>query len=109
MVLSSFMNYHRVCIKSNTTGATCVTGTAFPSVAPEFTPGFSWIRVAQSLVFHVVYCRSLFVLFLLLIVLSVLRFTASAHPSVFLMIFQAITKHACTKSGSLRFSQFSSC
>ena len=44
------------------------------SEAPEFIPGFSGVRVAQSLVFCVMYCRSLFVLFLLAIVLSVLFF-----------------------------------
>ena len=37
--LSSFVIYHRVCNKSNTTGATSGTGTAFPSEAPEFTHG----------------------------------------------------------------------
>ena len=45
---------------------------------------FSGVRVAQSLVFCVVFCRSLFcsfVIFLLAIVLSVLlRFTASVYP-----------------------------
>jgi hypothetical protein len=42
---------------------------------PEHTsspPVFRGVRVAQSLVFYVVLCRSLFVLFLLAIVLSVL-------------------------------------
>ena len=48
--------------------------TVNPSGAPEFIPGFSGVRVAQSLVFCVMYCRSLFVLFLLAIVLSVLFF-----------------------------------
>jgi hypothetical protein len=38
---------------------------------------FSVVRVTQFLVFCVVFCRSLFVLFLLAIVLSVLRFTDS--------------------------------
>ena len=33
------------------------------SGAPGFTPGISWVRVAQSLVFCVVFCKSLFVLF----------------------------------------------
>jgi len=61
-VLSSFMTYHRVCNKSNTTGATCGSGTAYPSEAPEFTPSFSGLRVARSLVFCVVFCRSLFAL-----------------------------------------------
>ena len=36
------------------------------------TPRFCRVRIARSLVFCVVYCRSLFVLFLLVIVLSVL-------------------------------------
>jgi len=31
LVLSSFMTYHRGCNKSNTTGATIGTGTAYPS------------------------------------------------------------------------------
>jgi len=34
------MIYQWVCKKSNTTGATSGTGTAYPSGAPEFTPGF---------------------------------------------------------------------
>ena len=32
--------YHRVCNKSNTTGATSGAETAYPSGAPEFTSGF---------------------------------------------------------------------
>ena len=43
-------------------------------------PNFSWVRVARSLVFCVVFCRSLLVLFLLAIVLSVRRFTDSDYP-----------------------------
>jgi len=34
------MTYHKVYNKSNTTGATCGTGTAYPSKAPEYTHGF---------------------------------------------------------------------
>ena len=49
---------------------------------PEY-PGsshiFSGVRVARSFVLYVMFCRSLFVLFLLAIVLSVLRFRASNH------------------------------
>jgi hypothetical protein len=37
-------------------------------------PIFSWVRVTRSLVLYVMFCRSLFVLFLFAIVLSVLRF-----------------------------------
>jgi hypothetical protein len=55
--------------------ATSGTETSYPSGAPEFTPVSSEVHVARSLVFCVVFCGSLFELFLLAIVLSVLRFT----------------------------------
>jgi hypothetical protein len=62
-ILSSLMTYHRfrICHQSNTTGATGGTGTAYPSEAPKFTPGFSWVCVDRSLIFGVVFCRSLFI------------------------------------------------
>jgi hypothetical protein len=47
--------------KSNTTGATCGSGTVYPFGAPEFTTGCSGARVARSLVFCVVISSSLFV------------------------------------------------
>ena len=56
------------------TGAISGSGTAYPSGAPEFTPGFSGVRVTQSS-FMCMFCRSLFVLlyfFFLAIILSVL-------------------------------------
>ena len=37
---TSFMTYHQVCNKSNMTGATSGEGTAYPSGASEFIPGF---------------------------------------------------------------------
>jgi len=47
------------------TCATSEAGITYTSVAPEFIPVFfSGVCVAQSLVFYVVFCRSLFVLFL---------------------------------------------
>ena len=47
------------------TGATSgAGGTADPSGAPEFTPGCSGVRAAQSFVFCVVCCRSFFILLL---------------------------------------------
>ena len=50
-VLSSFITYHRVCNKINTTGATSGAGTAYPSGAPEFISVFSGVvRVNRSLV-----------------------------------------------------------
>ena len=41
-VLSSFMNYHRICNSSNTTSCTVGAGNAYPFGALEFTPGFKW-------------------------------------------------------------------
>jgi hypothetical protein len=58
-VISSLMTYHRVCHKTNMTGTT---GPVHPSGAPEFSIIFSGIRVARSLVFCEMFCRSLFVL-----------------------------------------------
>ena len=43
---------------SNTTGVTCGAGTA----NPDFTPVLRGVRVARSLVFCVLFCRSLLVL-----------------------------------------------
>ena len=56
------MNF--VSFNSYTTGVTCGEGTANPFGAPAFIPVLSRVRVARSLVFCVVFCRSLFVLFL---------------------------------------------
>jgi hypothetical protein len=47
------------CHKTNTTGVTSGEGTAYPSESPGFIPVFSGVCVAQSLVFYVVFCRSL--------------------------------------------------
>ena len=71
---------HRVSKKSNMAGATGGVGTAFRT--NEFTPCFSAIHIAQSMVFCVMFCRSVcpFVLFLLAIVFSVLlRVTTSDY------------------------------
>ena len=36
-------------------GATSGAGTAYPSGAPEITPGFQWVRVARSLALCVIF------------------------------------------------------
>jgi hypothetical protein len=54
-VLSSFMTYHRVHSKSNSTDATYGAGTAHPSGAPEFCTCLSGVRVV-----HVVICVHVF-------------------------------------------------
>jgi hypothetical protein len=50
---------HFGCNKSNTTGFTCGAGTTYPSEVSELTPVF------RSVVFCVMFCRSLFVVFCL--------------------------------------------
>ena len=79
LVLSSLITYHCICNMSNTTGATCGAGTSYPSGAHEFPPVLSGVRDAGSLNLCVVLCRSLFVLFLLAIVLFVLCITDSDY------------------------------
>jgi len=45
------LTYYSVAIHViGATGATGGAGTAYPSGAPEFTPGFSWVHVTRSLV-----------------------------------------------------------
>ena len=57
-------------------GVTCGAGTDYPSGAHGFTPVFSGVRGSRYCVVCAMFCESLFVLFLLDIVLSVLlRFT----------------------------------
>ena len=53
------MAYHQVCDQSSTKGATRKAGAACPSGAHEFTPDFSGVVVARSLVFFVVFLRLL--------------------------------------------------
>jgi len=72
------ITYNRICNKSNTKGTTCETEIAYHSVAPEFIPVFSAVRVVRFLVFCLMLCISLFAL--LAIALSVvLRLTASDY------------------------------
>jgi hypothetical protein len=47
---------------SNTTGATSGAEIAYPPEHMSSPPGFSGVRVAQSLVFSAMFCRSFFVL-----------------------------------------------
>jgi hypothetical protein len=59
-VLSAFLTFHRICCYINTTGATSVAGSAYPSGAPEFIPFLSGVRVTWSLVLCVCFvdiCR----------------------------------------------------
>ena len=64
---------------------------------------FSGIHIAQSLVFCVVFCRSLFVL-LAIALYALLRFTVSDYP---FGIFKLILKHYMWSSGFWNFSYFS--
>ena len=92
-------------------GANLRARTAYPTGAHEFTPGFSGIRVARSLVFCVVICTSLFVLlsdFLFAVVLCVpLRFTASDYP-LYICIFKLFFLPQGRRSLALSLSPLSS-
>jgi hypothetical protein len=61
--------------------------------------GCSGARVSQSVVFCVVFCRSLFFLFLLAIVLSVLKFTYSNYP---FCIFKLVSQDISTELNTYR-------
>ena len=79
-------------LNGNTTNVTSGAQSANSSGAPEFIPSFSVVHVARSLMFGVVFCRSLFVLLPLAIVLSVRRlFMAFDYPMVLcvLLLFTA--------------------
>jgi hypothetical protein len=66
---------------SNMTGASSWTGTTPLPKHMSSPPVFSGVHVTRSLVLYVMFCRSLFVLFLLPIVLNVLLlFTDSDYP-----------------------------
>ena len=80
-VLSSYMIYHRVLWRSNTTGATYGVGTVYPSGKHEFTPGVLWDSCFSALVFCVMLGRSFwhFVLFFVTTALSVLLWFMASH------------------------------
>ena len=77
LVLSPFMTYHRVC---NMTVPHVEQELVILQEHPSSPSVFSGVRVAQSLIFCVVFCRSLFVFFFLATELSVLLWiTASDY------------------------------
>ena len=70
-----------------------------PLESSWFNPIFSGDHVAIFPVFCIVFSRSLFVLFILVIVLSVLQFTASGYPICYLQICLIITANTCQLYG----------
>ena len=62
LVLSLLMIYHQVCNQINKTGATSGAGNTYPSVTPEYTPGFQWGTCYSIFSSMCMFCRSLFVL-----------------------------------------------
>ena len=81
MLLNLFFYVKCVVDSSNTMGVTRGSETAYHSGAHEFTPILSGVHVSRSLVFCVVFCRSLFVL-LVIMFFVLLRFTDSDYPLV---------------------------
>ena len=76
------MTSQNLSLSGNTMGVTSGARSANPSGAPEFIPSFSVVPVARSLMFGAVFCRSLFVLVPLAIVLSFLLGTTLDYPIV---------------------------
>jgi hypothetical protein len=77
-----------VCPIINTTGVTYGAGTPYSSgVHARFLVGFVWL----IMVFCVMFCSSLLVLFLLAIALSVLRITASDYPFGIFKLFLSLS------------------
>jgi hypothetical protein len=72
---------------SNTTVTTGGAETGYRSGKPEFTPVFSRVRVAHYLVFYVVFYRSVFVLFAI-ILYDFRQFTASDYSFAILKLFE---------------------
>ena len=86
------MTYRQVCNQINTTNATRGAETAHSSGSHEFTPGFQWGSCYSIFSFMCMSCRSLFVLFLLAIVLSVLlQYTDSNYAFGFFKLFFRVT------------------
>jgi hypothetical protein len=75
---------YRFCNNSSTTGVTGGAETPYPSGVH---PNFRGVKVTRSLIFYVAFSKSLFVLFLLVIVLSVLQSTASDYAFGILKLF----------------------
>lgn len=79
-----FVTYHKLCNMNKTICATSETGSVYPSGVPEFSPSFIGVDVAQSVVFWLVFCRSLFlpfIHFLLVFVLPVVRRVTASDDS----------------------------
>ena len=96
IIADSTLHMRLVLLNSNTTMLTCGAGIAIPSGAPEFIPTFQWSLCCLIVNFL---CNALwivvrsFVLFLLAMVLSVLRFVTFNYP---FDIFKIFLKGLCT-------------
>ena len=103
--ISSFMTYHRVINKSNTTDDTCGVGTAYHSAAHEFISDFSVVRVVRMLVlcvdlcFHCVVCPSLIYGFWLHLWYLQRFFVIDYITSIiyYLLVILVSTRHRCIK------------
>lgn len=85
VLLFPSMTDHLIFNKSNTTGGI---GTAYHSVAPEFTPCVfvGWIRIAQFLSFCVEFCELFFIFFIFAIASLVLLLTVNSSVQHFVLL-----------------------
>ena len=75
-VVDDIHDFSPVCSKSNTTGATCGAGTAWPSGSHDLSPvAFSKVHVGWSLLICVMFCWSVFVILAIAFIIR-LRLTA---------------------------------
>ena len=79
LALSPFITYHLVCEKSNTMGTTCGAGTAYSYLSSPAV--IRRVRVARSLIFSEMFCRSLFVFFVLKVSFFYLQFMITSLVS----------------------------
>jgi len=93
--LSFFMTYHMIFNRSNKTGPTSGAGIAYPI------PIFSGGRVAQSLVFCMIFCWSVLVFFWVHFLLAMVHlwFTASYYPFTIFehLLYLVDNPHLCEK------------
>jgi hypothetical protein len=92
---------------SNTIGATSKAAAVYPPEHLSSTSGFCRVRVAQSLVFCVVLCKSLHALFLLVIVLHALFLLVIVLHALFLLVIVLHALFRFTASDPLVSSHFS--
>jgi len=88
--------HHRISNKSNIASDTSGAGTTYRPGAPEFTPGFSEVCVAQSLALCVVFCRSLLFLLSSFLLWSLYFLSFELRLQIIPSLFSRFVLYICT-------------